>query len=362
MATRTAVAATRSSALQRLLAPSVNPTARTESHLSPLWVKSFIPFGASAAGGHISLAHTRLFNAAAADSAEGGSTSASPPEAASDPISVSDFVRAVGGGVETNADKVAAEISSLSQLLSTRSGRLKKIGLPCQQRKRLLSYLEKYKQSMNIFRLAGDMTHLLSVVVLLLKIITMKSCAGISLKTQELYVMVFVTRYLDLFYAFVSVYNSVMKVIFLASSFAIVYYMRYDKIVKHKYDKEHDTFRHVFLVIPCLVLALLVNRKFTVTEVLWTFSIYLEAVAIMPQLVLLQRTKNIDNLTGNYVFFLGAYRGFYILNWIYRYITEPHYKQWIVWISGLVQTALYADFFYYYIISWKNNKRLSLPA
>jgi ER lumen protein retaining receptor len=40
-------------------------------------------------------------------------------------------------------------------------------------------------------------------------------------------------------------------------------------------------------------------------QVLWTFSIYLEAVAILPQLVLLQRTNNIDNLTGNYVFLLG---------------------------------------------------------
>lgn len=41
-------------------------------------------------------------------------------------------------------------------------------------------------------------------------------------------------------------------------------------------------------------------------QVLWTFSLYLEAVAIIPQLVLLQRSKNVDNLTGNYVFFLGC--------------------------------------------------------
>jgi hypothetical protein len=41
-------------------------------------------------------------------------------------------------------------------------------------------------------------------------------------------------------------------------------------------------------------------------QILWTFSIYLEAVAILPQLVLLQRTQNIDNLTGNYVFLLGC--------------------------------------------------------
>lgn len=33
--------------------------------------------------------------------------------------------------------------------------------------------------TMNLFRLAGDMTHLLSIIVLLLKIRTMKSCAGI---------------------------------------------------------------------------------------------------------------------------------------------------------------------------------------
>ncbi len=40
-------------------------------------------------------------------------------------------------------------------------------------------------------------------------------------------------------------------------------------------------------------------------QMLWTFSIYLESVAILPQLVMLQRGQNIDNLTGNYVFLLG---------------------------------------------------------
>jgi len=39
---------------------------------------------------------------------------------------------------------------------------------------------------------------------------------------------------------------------------------------------------------------------------LWAFSIFLEAVAILPQLILLQRTQNIDNITGNYVFLLGC--------------------------------------------------------
>jgi hypothetical protein len=32
------------------------------------------------------------------------------------------------------------------------------------------------------------------------------------------------------------------------------------------------------------------------------------------------------------------------------------------WVAGIVQTLLYADFFYYYIMSWKNNVKLELPA
>ncbi|CAK9210855.1 unnamed protein product [Sphagnum troendelagicum] len=215
---------------------------------------------------------------------------------------------------------------------------------------------------MNIFRLAGDMTHLMSIVVLLLKIHTIKSCAGISLKTQELYALVFATRYLDLFTVFLSLYNTVMKLIFLGSSFSIVWYMRNHKVVRQTYDKDHDTFRHYFLVIPCFFLALLVNYKLTVREVLWAFSVYLEAVAILPQLVLLQRTRNVDNLTGNYVFLLGAYRGLYLVNWVYRYLMEEHYLRWISWIAGIVQTALYLDFFYYYLKSWRNSEKLQLPA
>lgn len=215
---------------------------------------------------------------------------------------------------------------------------------------------------MNIFRLAGDMTHLMSILVLLLKIYATKSCSGISLKTQELYAVVFLARYLDLLTEFISLYNTVMKVVFIGSSLAIVWCMRYHRAVRRTYDRELDTFRHYFLILLSFVLALIFHEKFTFQEIFWAFSIYLEAVAILPQLVLLQRSGNVDNLTGQYVFFLGAYRSLYILNWIYRYFTEPHFNRWIAAISGLVQTALYADFFYYYFISWKNNAKLKLPA
>jgi len=206
------------------------------------------------------------------------------------------------------------------------------------------------------------MMHLLSIVVLLLKITATNSCRGISLKTQEMYALVFVTRYLDLFTNFVSLYNTTMKLVFLGTSSSIIYFMRYHRFIKLTYDRDQDTFRYIFLVLPSFALACMTSHNYKPLEVIWTFSIYLEAVAILPQLVLLQRTQNIDNLTGNYVFLLGSYRGLYILNWVYRFFTEHHYRQWVVWFCGVVQTAIYCDFFYYYFKSWQNNEKLSLPA
>lgn len=95
-------------------------------------------------------------------------------------------------------------------------------------------------------------------------------------------------------------------------------------MVKYKatYNKEEDNFRVELLIIPCALLALLINAQFTVLEVLWTFSIYLESVAILPQLFMLQRRGEAETITAHYLFMLGSYRGLYIVNWLYRYYTE----------------------------------------
>jgi ER lumen protein retaining receptor len=55
--------------------------------------------------------------------------------------------------------------------------------------------------------------------------LTIVSFAGISFKTQLLYAVVFVTRYLDLFVES-SFYRFVMKVFFIGSSVYVLYLMR----------------------------------------------------------------------------------------------------------------------------------------
>lgn len=223
--------------------------------------------------------------------------------------------------------------------------------------------------SMNIFRLCGDMSHVFSIIVLLLRLRVAKNAQGISVRTHELFLVVFLTRYLDLFFQFYSIYNSVMKVLYITSTSMIIYTIRFTEPICSTYDKAQDTFLHwKFAAAPCLAIALITSMigngmNFGFVEVMWTFSIYLESIAILPQLVVLQRYREVENLTGNYIFFMGAYRALYILNWIYRAYTEKYYQHhYVVYFCGVLQTLLYADFFYYYVISKAKGGKFSLPT
>ena len=82
------------------------------------------------------------------------------------------------------------------------------------------------------------------------------------------------------------------------------------------------SYRIEFLLGPVALLALVLNHEFSLMEILWTFSIYLESVAILPQLFMVQKTGEAESITSHYLFALGSYRGLYILNWIYRYYFE----------------------------------------
>ncbi|XP_065826655.1 ER lumen protein-retaining receptor 2-like [Oscarella lobularis] len=212
---------------------------------------------------------------------------------------------------------------------------------------------------MNIFRLAGDLSHLLAILILLVKIWRSRSCAGISGKSQILFAMVFTARYLDLVTNFISVYNTTMKIVFIVSSYVTVYliYVHF----KATYDSNHDTFRMEFVVLPTAGLAVLVNHDFSVMEIIWTFSIYLESMAILPQLFMVSKTGSAETITSHYLFALGAYRAMYLVNWIYRYYTEGFYDL-IAIVAGAVQTAFYCDFFYLYITKVLQGQQLQLPA
>ncbi|ETO11196.1 hypothetical protein RFI_26182 [Reticulomyxa filosa] len=282
------------------------------------------------------------------------------------------------------------------------------------QIKNLFSLISK-AMTITFIRMCGDFMHLASVIIVLIQIYGTKSCAGISFQTQALYALVFCCRYLDLFWNFWSIYNWIFKVIFITTSIIIIYWMKFKDPYKKTYDAKLDSFKGWFLVIPCFILALLFHVAFTPFEILWAFSIYLEvfcylfviyfiraeafnkkkflfeitrkslkkqtnktqlivfgivtqqSVAILPQLVMVQKIARehqgtVRNITSHYVFCLGSYRALYLLNWIYRYATEPNYWDPIAWTAGIVQTALYSDFLYYYLKARYLGINMQLPV
>lgn len=150
----------------------------------------------------------------------------------------------------------------------------------------------------------------------------------------------------DLFWTFTdSAWNTIFKIIFLSSSAYTLYVMLND--YKPTHDPNLDTFRVSYLTGSSAVLAILFPYKWTLPEMLWAFSIWLESVAILPQLFMLQRTGEAETITTHYLFALGIYRALYIPNWIYRYFAEGHFDP-IPVMAGIIQTILYSDFFWVY--------------
>eukprot|EP00756_Hemistasia_phaeocysticola_P059282 Hpha_TRINITY_DN36022_c0_g1::TRINITY_DN36022_c0_g1_i1::g.170797::m.170797/K10949/KDELR; ER lumen protein retaining receptor len=215
--------------------------------------------------------------------------------------------------------------------------------------------------STNLFRMTGDMLHLISVLIILHKMVKLKSCHGLSLKSQLLYGLVFACRYIPSFIVGHQrvIYLIVMKLFFLSTSWFIVFLMTSRNPWKATYDRAMDNFNVWYLIAPTIILAALFHYDHNdtlddVAEKLWTFSQYLEAVAIVPQLRMLwllnsgTSSRHWDILTGHYVFCLGMYRAFYIMNWIYRYHTEGRYN-FVDTTAGTIQTLLFADFFRTYL-------------
>lgn len=108
--------------------------------------------------------------------------------------------------------------------------------------------------------------------------------------------------------------------------------------------------------VRCLLAFECVSRPL-LPQILWTFSIYLESVAILPQLFMISKTGEAETITTHYLFFLGLYRALYLINWIWRFYFEGFFDM-IAIVAGVVQTILYCDFFYLYVTKGEHLQKL----
>jgi ER lumen protein retaining receptor len=83
---------------------------------------------------------------------------------------------------------------------------------------------------------------------------------GISLRTQEIYLLLFVCRYVDVFTNFISMYNTIMKFLFIGTTAYIVFLMR--NSLKNSLSPEPEGTQLCYMLIPgCMFLALVTEQN-----------------------------------------------------------------------------------------------------
>lgn len=137
------------------------------------------------------------------------------------------------------------------------------------------------------------------------------------------------------------------------------------------YEKTLDTCAIHWFFLGCFVLAVLVhphlnNRR--VPDMFWTAALYIEAVAMVPQLYLMSRKGGeVDSLAGHYVACVFVSRILMLSFWLHSYpeLTPKgssfNFPGYGVVGSQLLQLFLFGDFMWYYVKSVTTESKLVLP-
>lgn len=223
--------------------------------------------------------------------------------------------------------------------------------------------------------------------MLLLHMVKLNSCTGVSIKTLQVYAVVFFFRlcsiarhegYLpydktgDWFYHGAEGLSFIMV--------CIALFLMYTKLAS-TYEEPLDSFGSlhvpakfgaVYLVAPTLVMALILhpnlNNSF-LADTAWTFACYLESVAILPQLFMFQKKGGgeVQQFISHFVFGLGFARFLHLWFWLssYHELADRSGSNTVgvfVLIAQFLHLILMADFFYYYLISVKKGTSVMLPT
>jgi ER lumen protein retaining receptor len=112
---------------------------------------------------------------------------------------------------------------------------------------------------MHVYRYLGDFSHAISVLLFLVIVGIKGNGSGVSLKSHYLYLIVFLTRYLDVVTTFYNWYNTLMKIFFFASTISIIFIMTKKEPAKSTYSPTLDAVSHLNLVIAAALTGMVIH-------------------------------------------------------------------------------------------------------
>ena len=234
----------------------------------------------------------------------------------------------------------------------------------------------------------GGLARLFGFGILNYKIFTSQQVTGISIKTLQLYTTVFFFRLIsimmhegylpydksgDWLYHFVEGTSLVLASVAL---FATMFSFR------HTYQGTLDSFGDDTGVMSMAAIIFFISifihptlNKDLISDVAWTFAMYLESAALIPQLYMFQNQSRkasvsgggIDQLMAHFVFALGFGRIMELLFWIYHHheLTNTSgscLPGYLAVVSQLIQIGLMLKFFRSYYFSMKYSTPMTLPT
>ena len=216
-----------------------------------------------------------------------------------------------------------------------------------------------------------------------------KSVSGVSFKSMQLYVVVFICRlssifrhqgYLPFDKSGDWLYHCIEVLSLLGVG--LVCYAIFGPLLS-TYDENLDRFGNfyipgelgaIYVLVPCVVIAVFfhpsLNHEFF-SDFVWAASMYVEALAMAPQLYMFQKQAGergikLDAWLGHTVFAVAFSRLFELIFWVgsFKELSTHHtgstVSAYLVLLSQVLQMAIMADFFYYYAVSLSQGKDVEI--
>lgn len=249
-----------------------------------------------------------------------------------------------------------------------------------------------------IFLSSGDFSFLLTFAsmwrcfgfsLLNYKVWTGMSARGVSVKTLELYAAAFFARLLSIMrhqgylpfdktgdwlyhlIEFVSLGAVGLLLFGIFGPLKSTYEAKYDKFGNLQIPPEYGA---VYLFVPCVIIAVIfhpeLNKEFF-SDTCWTISMYIEAVAMLPQLYMFQKQADdqdgtVEAMLSHTTFALGFSRAFELFFWLgsFHELSNSSGKLpgYIILLSQFGHMIVMADFFYYYLKAVSKGGPMELPT
>lgn len=197
-----------------------------------------------------------------------------------------------------------------------------------------------------------------AALLLLYKIHTQKSIYGLSVDTQWAFALANVgrcvwtleTRLVESYFAYFELLGSTL------TSFVLAYYC-----VKYKHTTTLHApahFRVPVIGAVALVLAFFFHPSdsWLSMQILVAFTMYLEALALVPQLWLMKKMHDIEPITSHYVALLIIARICRMCFWGVLFMMGEHFFQ--LFVADVLHSLFAADYLYLWVRKLKTGGRL----